>query len=134
MDWLYLIGRVLFGMIFVGSGIHHLRKLDEMTPYAEAKGVGGAKGMIVLSGIVMLLGGLSVMLGLYMEIGTWLLAFFLIAAGVKMHAFWKETDPGAQQNEMAHFMKNMSLAGAAIMLYWMVQTYGYGPMTLGKPL
>ena len=134
MDWLYLIGRVLFGMIFIGSGMNHLTKLDAMTQYAEAKGVGGAKGMVVLSGIMMLLGGFSVILGFYMEIGTWLLALFLIAAGMKIHAFWKGTDPGARQNEMAHFMKNMSLAGAAIMLYWMVQTYGYGPMTLGQPL
>jgi len=131
MDWLYVIGRILFGMIFVGSGIDHLMKLDAMAQYAEAKGVGGAKGMVALGSVAMLLGGLSVILGFYMQIGTWLLALFLLGAAMKMHAFWKETDPVAQQNEMAHFMKNMSMAGAAIMLYWMVRTYGYGPMTLG---
>ena len=134
MDWLYLIGRILFGMIFMGSGLGHLTQSEGMAQYAEAKGVSNAKGMVLLSGLVILLGGLSVILGFYMEIGTWLLILFLIPTAMIMHAYWKETDPGIKQVEMAQFMKNMSMAGAALILYWMVQTYGYGPMTLGQPM
>ncbi len=133
MDWLYFIGRVLFGMIFVGSGMSHFTKMDAMAQYAQAKGAGG-KSAVALSGVVILAGGLSVILGFYMEVGTWLLVFFLLAAAFRMHAFWKETDPAMQQTEMAQFMKNLSLAGASLILYWVVQTYGYGPMTLGQPM
>jgi hypothetical protein len=31
-------------------------------------------------------------------------------------------------------MKNLSMTGAALMLYWLVQTHGYGPFALGQPL
>jgi hypothetical protein len=31
-------------------------------------------------------------------------------------------------------MKNLSMTGAALVLYWLVQTHGYGPFTLGQPM
>jgi hypothetical protein len=34
-----------------------------------------------------------------------------------MHAFWKETDPTAKQNETISFFKNLSLAGAAMIIF-----------------
>ncbi|MFE3195247.1 hypothetical protein ACFXHA_40020 [Nocardia sp. NPDC059240] len=34
-----------------------------------------------------------------------------------MHACWKETDPQAKQGEMAHFNKDIGLAGAALMVF-----------------
>jgi putative oxidoreductase len=35
-----------------------------------------------------------------------------------MHAFWREEDAQQQQNQMAHFMKNMALAGAALVMFY----------------
>lgn len=134
MDWLYLIGRILFAVIFLGSGFAHLTKVDTMTQYAASKGVPAARLSIVVTGLMILAGGLSVLLGLWMEIGTWLLAVFLLTAGFMVHNFWAVQDPMEAQNQQAHFMKNLALAGAAILLYWMVQTSGYGPFTLGQPM
>lgn len=134
MDFLYLIGRILFGLIFVLSGLNHLTGLDATAEYAAAKGMPAPKAAAALSGAMILLGGLSVMFGLLMEIGTWLLVLFLVPAAFTMHAFWKEEDAGARQTERAHFMKNLSMAGAALILYWLVQVAGYGPMTMGEPL
>lgn len=31
-------------------------------------------------------------------------------------------------------MKNLSMTGAALVLFWMVRTHGYGPFALGPPL
>lgn len=134
MDFLYLIGRILLGMIFVGSGINHFTSLDATAQYAAAKGVPSPKAASAVAGAMILLGGLSVIFGFYMEIGTWLLVLFLVPSAFMVHAYWKEADPGARQNEQAHFMKDLALAGAALVLYWVVQTYGYGPMTLGQPM
>ncbi len=37
--------------------------------------------------------------------------------------------------EQAIFMKNLSMAGAAsLILYFVVQTVGYSPLTLGQPM
>lgn len=134
MGWLYLLGRILFAMTFVGSGLGHLMQLDAMIRYAEAKKVPAPKAMVTVSGLLLLAGGLSVLLGFWMEIGTWLLFFFLVLSGFTMHHFWTLADPVQKMTEQSMFMKNMSMAGAALILYFMVQTYGYGPLTLGKPM
>lgn len=134
MDWLYLIGRILFALIFVASGFGHFAQIQGMSQYAGAKKVPASKLMVAITGLMIIAGGLSVMLGVWMEVGTWLLILFLLAAAFKMHDFWTLADPMQRMTEQAMFMKNMSMAGAALILYWMVQTHGYGPFTLGQPM
>lgn len=133
MDWLYLIGRVLFALIFLMSGFAHLTQ-EGMVQYARSKGVPAPKAMVLITGLMILAGGLSVLLGLWMEIGTWLLVFFLVPVAIKMHDFWAVTDPMQKQVQQAQFMKNMSMAGGALIIYWAIQSYGYGPLTLGQPM
>ena len=135
MDWLYLIGRILFAMIFISAGIMgHLMKLEGMSPFAGAKKVPASKVLVLITGLMIIAGGLSIALGLWMEIGIWLLIIFLLASAFKMHDFWSIADPMDKMDQQSHFMKNVALAGAALVLYWMVETYGYGPYTLGQPM
>jgi putative oxidoreductase len=134
MDWLYLIGRVVYSSLFLMSGVSHFAKMGAMKQYAAYKGVPAPSLMVPLTGLMLLGGGLSVLLGVYMEIGTWLLVLFLVPTAYFMHDFWKLQDPMERQNQQAHFMKNMVMAGAALVFYWFVQTYGYGPFTLGEPM
>ena len=46
-----------------------------------------------------------------------LIAGFCLVAAVMMHAFWKETDPMAKMNEQTQFLKDLSVAGAALAIY-----------------
>lgn len=116
MPWMHIAGRVLFAMVFFGSGVNHLMKLDAMAGYAASKGVPAAKPATLLTGLIMIAGGLMVVLGWHRFIGAGLLVIFLLPTSFMMHAFWKESDPMAAQNEMAHFMKNMALIGAALFM------------------
>lgn len=134
MDWLYLIGRILFSSIFIMSGIGHFANSGPMSQYAASKGAPAAKLSVLVTGAMILAGGLSVLLGVWMEIGAWLLVFFLVPAAFMMHDFWALADPMEKQNQQAHFMKNMAMTGAALVFYWLVQTHGYGPFTLGQPM
>ncbi|MFQ5889019.1 MAG: DoxX family protein [Gemmatimonadota bacterium] len=134
MDTLYVIGRMLFAMIFIGSGLGHFAQIGPMSQYAGSKSVPASKLAVMATGLMILAGGLSVLLGIWMEIGTWLLVLFLVPTAFIMHNFWAVADPAMKQVEQAQFMKNLSMAGAALILYWMVTTYGYGPLTLGQPL
>jgi uncharacterized membrane protein YphA (DoxX/SURF4 family) len=134
MDWLYLIGRTLFAMVFIGSGFGHFSQANQMAQYAGSKGVAAAKPLVLLTGFMILMGGFSILLGLYMEIGTWLLVLFLLPTSFLMHNFWQDMDPMQQQVEGAMFMKNIALSGAALIIYWVVQTHGYGPFVLGQPM
>ena len=114
------IGQILFALIFVNSGISHLTKLDAMTGYAKYKKVPAAKLAVIVSVLMLIIGGVYVGLGIYADLGALLLAIFLIPTAFMMHNFWKETDPTAKMNETIAFFKDLSLAGAALIIYALV--------------
>jgi len=112
-----IAGRVLFALIFINSGISHFTKNEAITGYAKFKKVPMAKAAVYLSGLMILLGGIYIVLGFYADLGALLIALFLIPTAFLMHAFWKETDPTAKQNETIGFFKDLSLAGAALIIF-----------------
>ncbi len=132
MDIVLVIARVLFALIFISSGISHLTKLEAMTGYAQYKKVPAAKFSVLLSGLMILIGGLYIAFGVYADLGALLIALFLIPTAFLMHAFWKETDPTAKQNETIGFFKDLSLAGAALIIFALVSTgTDFGPSITG---
>ena len=124
MDLIIVIGRILFGGFFLMSGINHFAKLEAMTGYAKYKKLPAAKLGVLISGLMLIIGGISIILGYYADLGALLLAIFLVLAAVIFHNFWKETDATAKQNEMLGFMKDMALAGAALILFALVVKHG----------
>lgn len=128
MDILLVIGRVLFALIFINSGIAHLTKLSAMTGYAQFKKVPAAKAAVIVTGLMILVGGLYIALGLYADLGALFLAIFLIVSAFMMHNFWTIQDPQAKQGEMINFFKNLSLAGAALIIFVLVGSgVDFGP-------
>ncbi|MEY4100817.1 MAG: hypothetical protein RLZZ567_59 [Actinomycetota bacterium] len=91
-----------------------------MTGYAQYKKVPAAKLSVILSGLMILVGGIFVALGIYADLGALLIALFLIPTAFMMHNFWKETDATAKMNETIAFFKDLSLAGAALIIYALV--------------
>jgi len=134
MEWIYLIGRVLFSLIFVLSGIAHFTKRQMMVQYGKYKGAPAPELMVPVSGLMIIAGGLSVLLGVGMEIGSALLVLFLLPTAFFMHGYWREADAMERANQQAHFLKNVAMAGGALILFWLVRTHGYGPFALGEPL
>ena len=132
MDSVLIIGRVLFALLFISSGVSHLTKLEAMTGYAQYKKVPAAKFGVVLSGLMILLGGLYIAFGVYADLGALLIALFLIPTSFLTHAFWKETDATAKQNESISFFKNLALAGAALIIFALIATgTDFGPSITG---
>jgi uncharacterized membrane protein YphA (DoxX/SURF4 family) len=117
MEIILVIGRVLFALLFISSGLAHFAQRDAMTGYAQFKKVPAAKFSVLLSGLVILLGGIYIALGIYADLGALLLAIFLIPTAFMMHNFWTIEDAQAKQGEMINFMKNLSLAGAALIIF-----------------
>lgn len=128
MTALVVIGRVLFALIFVLSGINHLVKLGSYSEYAASNGVPAASVAVVVTGVVILAGGLMVLLGWKARLGGLLLTIFLIPTALFMHRFWGLEDAMMAQNQMAHFLKNMSMAGAGLLIFY----FGSGPGSLEK--
>jgi uncharacterized membrane protein YphA (DoxX/SURF4 family) len=127
--WMHLVGRILFSMIFIASGIGHLVQLEATAAYAQSKGLPAPKLAASLSGVMIVIGGALVLIGWTRFIGAGLLVLFLLPTAFLMHPFWKETDQMAKQNEMAHFMKDVSLAGAALLIAYYAGPWW--PLSLG---
>lgn len=119
MDLIFLIGRILFGMLFLASGISHVTDKGAMAGYAESRGVKPGKPAVMASGVMMLVGAILVILGIWIDLGAILIAAFTLSAAVLMHNFWKESDAGARQTELIQFMKDLALCGAALMLLYL---------------
>ncbi len=118
MDFVLLVGRILFVALFLASAMGHLTQSKAMGAYAGSKGIPSPVLATQASGVLILLGGISVLLGLWGDLGSLLLVVFLLPTALLMHAFWKETDPMAKQMEMVQFNKDLALAGGAFVLFW----------------
>jgi uncharacterized membrane protein YphA (DoxX/SURF4 family) len=116
-DFLILLARILFGLVFLFSGIAHIRGRAAMEGYAKSKGIPAPGLAVVGSGILLIVASLSIILGIYPEIGALLLIIFLIPTAFMMHAYWREKDPMARMNEQTAFYKDIALLGAAILFF-----------------
>ena len=124
MNTVLLIGRILFALVFVSSGLSHLAKVEAMTGYAKFKKVPAAKLSVLVSGALLALGGLSIVLGVYADLGALVIAILLIVMALKMHDFWTQTDAQAKQTETISFFKNISMAGGALIIFAIAATEG----------
>ena len=132
MSTLLVIARVLFALLFISSGLSHLTKVEAMSGYAQFKKVPAPKLAVIVTGIMIILGGLYVALGVYADLGALFLAIFLLLTAFMMHNFWTISDPQAKQGETINFFKNLSLAGAALIIFILVgQGVDFGPSMTG---
>jgi uncharacterized membrane protein YphA (DoxX/SURF4 family) len=131
MDIILIVGRILFALIFINSGFAHFAQREAMTGYAQFKKVPAAKLAVPLTGLMILLGGISIVLGFWMDLGALLLAIFLIFSAFMMHNFWTMDDATQKMNETVAFFKNLSMAGAALIILAVVANGGDLGATLG---
>src|ERR1700758_5106483 len=115
-----LLGRLSFVLIFLMAGLTHMAK--QTIGYAASQGVPAAPVLVPLSGAIALLGSLSILLGYRAKLGAWLIVLFLIGV-TPLHKFWGVSDPMMQQIQMAMFMKNVAMLGAALL----ITQFGSGP-------
>ncbi|WP_254822135.1 DoxX family protein [Haloglomus halophilum] len=110
----FLLARLLFGGVLAFMGLNHFMDIEGMAGYAEMKGLPAPTFSVVASGAMLVLGGLAIITGAFVVLGAGALAVFLLASAVVMHDFWTVEDEQQQQTEMTQFLKNVSLAGAAL--------------------
>ncbi len=115
-DEVLLLGRILFSLVFLGSGVGHLTQTEGSAQYAAYKKVPSAKLAVQVSGVLMILGAAAVILGIWMDLAGLLIAILVLLMAFMMHRFWEETDAQTKQVEMAQFMKNVSIAGAGLII------------------
>jgi putative oxidoreductase len=136
MDAVFLAGRILFALVFVMSGLTaHLANRAQSVQYVRAYNAPAPELLVPLSGIAIVVGGLSIAFGVLADVGALIVAAFVLSVAPIMHAFWKEADPQMQQNQMAHFLKNLAIAGGALVIFFTYnQLQGDAPLSITDPL
>ncbi len=124
MKYLELLGRVLYSAIFIMAAPGHFTA--KTIAFAADKGVPMASIAVPLSGVIAFLGGLSILLGYKARYGAWLIVLFLVPVTPMIHRFWGLTDPMVAMAQHAHFMKNLSMLGAALLIAY----FGSGPLSV----
>lgn len=128
MDILLLVGRLLFAYIFLHGAYGHFKNFAMITGVTKSKGVPFPRLAVIATSLMIIVGGLSVLFGYHGKIGAMLLVGFLVPTAFIMHNFWTLKDPMARAMDQVHFLKDIALAGAALIL--MVQ--GTGVLSLTK--
>jgi putative oxidoreductase len=103
-----LIGRVLFAVFFIRSGIAHVRKHEGMKGYAGSAGfpfpeIGGWP-----AGVWLLAGAASIALGVWADLGSLMIALFVVIAAVYFHRFWTIRDDEQRSTQATSFYRNVA--------------------------
>jgi putative oxidoreductase len=135
MDWVLLIGRILFATQFLTAGLgFHLRQRAMATEYARSQGAPLPELTVPGTGVVILVAGAMVILGFWVDLAALALAVCVLGFAYWMHAFWKLDDPMEKANQMAHFFKNVQIAGGALILFFLFYEFGEAiDLTIGDP-
>lgn len=111
----FLLGRALFALVISYLALGNLLDLESSVGYAKSKGAPLASITVPLGSLGLITGALAVLVGIYPVVGVLVIIGFLIPITGIMHDFWT-TDGQDRQNEQIHFLKNIGLIGAALVL------------------
>ncbi len=133
MDVVLLIGRILFGVLLVMSGIGHMTQTEMMSGYAESRGIRPGRPLVIISGLALIAGGLGIILGIWIDLAAIGMAVLLILIALGMHHFWTD-EPDARGLDMIQFQKDLALAGSALILFAVYRGADLGSFLLTDPL
>ena len=101
-------GLVLIAFMFVMSGLNKMNNYSNTAGWMDAMGV--PENLLPLVIMLEVLGGAAIMIGWQTRIAAILFAGFSVMSAVIFHADFSD------QNQMIHFMRNISIAGGFLFL------------------
>lgn len=110
MDALPKVGRFLFAIPMALFGVFHFINTDAMVGMVP---IPGGALWIYLTGIALLAASVSIMTGKQAVLATRLLAVFLLLTGLTV---WLPMLLGGNQDAMSNVLKDLALAGGALVL------------------
>lgn len=124
MGVVFLVGRLAIAYFFVVvSGWGHLKRGATMVSYAKSIRYPLASLAGAPAGLWLVAAGVSVGAGIWADLGSLMLALFVVLAGLGFHRFWTVEDPVQRQTQTQLFYRNVTLA------------FGKGmPFTITDPL
>ena len=113
---LSLLGRIMLCAIFFTAAVaNKIPQFNEVAKSMAKEGVPAPELMLTGAIAFLTIGSLCVIAGFQARIGAGLLFIFLVLATYFFHDFWN-MPPAYFENQIAHSLKNLGLAGAMIFI------------------
>lgn len=127
--FVWLLGRLILGGLFLMSGTQKLMGLDQFAAMLVKNGIpdGVAAVLAPVAAAAETAGGFLIVMGLATSWASLLMIAFTIAAAFVSHRFW-EFEGEMRMLQQAHFMKNIMIVGAFCLLY----VSGGGPCSIDR--
>jgi uncharacterized membrane protein YphA (DoxX/SURF4 family) len=116
MEIVLVVARLIYALPLLYQGVTNLGQLDRLTAKAREKGLPASKVTTAGAMIWLTVGTLAIIFNFQSFIGGLMVAAFLVFTGSTIHNFWTVTDPAMRKQDQLHFLKNLSLAGAALLI------------------
>ena len=113
-DFLILVGRVMFGLIFILSGWRKLVDIPAFVKTMPNRDLPDFLGYIAPP--VEFVGGILLIVGFATRYVSIVMLLFLIIATFSSHRYWN-SPPTQMANQNAHFWKNISMMGGNVLLF-----------------
>jgi putative oxidoreductase len=115
-DTLLLVGRILFGLIFLMSGFGKLSNIAATTQYFAAQGLTPPAFWAWFGGIYEFVIGVTLIVGVGTRYAAAATFIWVLVATLVAHRYW--SSPEAQQRaQQINFMKNLSIMGGALYIF-----------------
>lgn len=125
MTILRSVARPLLASMFLYGGVNSIRNAKTMASKAQpvadlvhkaAPDVQvSTTNLVRINGAVHVAAATALATGHIPRISAFLLAGTLVPTTAVGHQFWNQTDPAARQNQLIHFLKNLSMMGGLLM-------------------
>jgi putative oxidoreductase len=115
-DALLLIGRIVLVVMFIFSGYGKFMDLSGTAAMIASKGLPTPMLLATLAALVEVLGGLMIVFGWQTRFAALGLLVYTLVAAYLFHDFWTMPEGAERMNAMIHALKNLSVAGAFLML------------------
>jgi putative oxidoreductase len=122
-----LAGRILIALIFVLSGFGKITGFEGTVGYIASKGLPLPQLAAIGAIIVELGGGILLIIGWKARWAAAAMLVFTALAALFFHNFWA-MPPDQAQNQMIHFMKNISMVGGLLF----VVIHGSGALSVDR--
>jgi uncharacterized membrane protein YphA (DoxX/SURF4 family) len=134
MPIIFTVGRILFVLIFLFSGVTKLMDipgtaaviaskftvppaLAELAAEAQAAtGMPTPQLLTIASGAIEIVAGVMIIFNFGTRLAAFALILFTAAATYYMHDFWHQADPERTQN-LIHALKNLSIIGGLLVFF-----------------
>jgi putative oxidoreductase len=120
VDTIALVGRILLAMLFLMSGLSKLAAPSAIIGYIQAVGLPAPTLAFLAAVVIEVIGSLLLIGGFRTRSAAVVLAFFTLLTAAFFHNNF------ADQNQMIHFMKNVSIIGGLLQ----VAAFGAGRFSL----